>query len=163
MALTSGMKTTGNVGEALTQLNQGLGTPSLMAAMVHIHGHFVEKTEKMFDKEVDPNGDPWTPLSEATREIRVNLGFPPGPINTRSGRLRDYLVSSRPDILGHSDGVISYAFPSRGWPDSDLITRMKQANGKLRGPARSVVGMSAGDVAYVLSTLGATVYLGRFL
>lgn len=155
------MKTTGDVAEKLSKLSQGMSTPALTAGLMHVHQHFVEKTEKMFDKEVDPYGDPWTPLSEATREIRVNLGFPPGPINTRSGRLRDYLVSSRPDILGHSDGVLSYAFPSRGWPDSDLITRMKQANGAMKGPARPVVGMSAGDIAYVLSTLGATVYLGR--
>jgi len=157
----AGIKVTGDAAKALAKLNQGLSTPSLMAALIHVHGHFVEKTEKMFDKEVDPYGNPWTPLTEATREIRVNLGFPPGPINTRSGRLRDYLVSARPDILGHSDGVISYAFPSRGWPDNDLIIRMKQADGQGRGPARPVVGMNAGDVGFVLSTLGASVYLGR--
>lgn len=148
------------VDKALGKLYLGMGTPSIMFAMGHIHRHFTGKAIDMFNSETDPQGEAWKPLAEATKQIRVSLGYPPGPINERSGRLRDYLVTAKSDILGSSDSVISYAYPSRGFPPADLMGAFEQASGlNPKAPtARRVVGMNEQDVAFVLATLGASIF-----
>lgn len=138
----------------LQSLNASLSTPGLYATMNSIHQYFQQKSQDMFDTESGPNGDPWEPLKRTTIEMRRSLGFGARPINVRTAKMKNYFVRSRIDIIGHSDGVISYAFPQRAWPDKEMRIRLNQAAGLYRGgPARPVVGMNGVDVAFVLGTM----------
>lgn len=161
MVKASGVElVSGPVDKALQRLYVGMGTASIIGAMGVIHEHFTSKSAEMFSNEKDPWGNDWAALSEATKQIRINLKFPPGPINTRTGRLRDHFVTARPDIIGSSDSVVSYAYPTRAFPDRDIFKRLEQASGlNPRGPtARRVVGMDETDIAVVLTTLSASIF-----
>lgn len=139
------------VNDRVTSLRSSLGTPHIYAMMNSIHHYFVNKSSSMFDTESDPFNNKWKPLSEATLNWRRSLGFGPRPINYRTGTLRNYVTSSRADILGHSDGVVSYAFPRRAMPSKEVRWRLEQASGLIRGgPARRVIGMSEADIAATL-------------
>lgn len=48
----------------------------------------LETTDERFDSESDPDGVAWQPLSALTLRQRAELGHAPGPILTRSRRLR---------------------------------------------------------------------------
>lgn len=137
-------------------LSQRVSAAGLIASLNVVHELFVTKTEEMFDQEKDPFGTPWPELSESTKAIRQSLGFAEGPINHRTGRMRNDLVEAKADILGASSGIISYAFPRRGFPDSNLQRRYTQASGGGNGPARKVIGMNESDVAKVLLVLNSS-------
>lgn len=140
--------------QRMTSLNASFGQPNLYAVMNSIHHYFVNKSQDMFASESDPDGRAWAALKQSTISFRRSLGFGPSPINYRTGKLYRYIVNSRPDILGHSDGVISYAFPQRAWPDKSVRWRLEQASGLIRGgPARRVIGMNATDADAVLAIL----------
>lgn len=153
---------TGPVEAKINEIMARTSTAGVIASFSLIHTHFLRKTEAMFDQLKDPSGSRWAPHAPITPEIRENLGFSPEPINDRSGKLRDELTTAPMDILGHSDGVVSYAFPYRRWPDSDIMKRMVQAQvgGGSRSPARKVVGMNASDVAFVITTLNSAMFKG---
>lgn len=141
-------------------LSGRVSAAGLIASLNIVHELFVSKTGEMFDQEKDPFGTPWPELSDATKSIRVSLGFAEGPINHRTGRLRDDLVEAPADILGGSSGIVSYAFPRRGFPGQDLQRRYAQASGQGKGPARKVIGMNETDVAKVLLVLNSSLSKG---
>lgn len=154
MAIGSIQHNTPKLNQNFRSLDSGLNSPHIYAMMNTIHAHFIHQSSSMFANEVDPEGNKWAALKPSTINWRAWLGYGPRPINTRTGGMRDYFVNAKADILGHSDGVISYAYPRRAWPDKQTRWKLEQASGLIRnGPARRVVGMSAGDAAFVLSTL----------
>lgn len=149
-----------DVNNHLITLREGLSARTMISAMNTIHQHFQRRSKEMFSGEVDPQGTPWAPLAPATLSFRRSLGFPEAPINTRTGKMRDYFVNAAPDVIG--DGAfVSYAFPRRGAPPNDMILRLKQAGGELKGPARPVVGMSEGDAAFVVGFMYRSI-MGEF-
>ncbi|ANA87252.1 hypothetical protein SEA_GIBBLES_17 [Gordonia phage Gibbles] len=159
MAVAKGKTVKANfrpVKDKLTTIEQGVSAHALIATMNSIHHYFVNKTENMFSAESDPFGNKWAPLAPATISRRSSLGFPPAPINVRTGKMKDYMTPSVPDVIG-SGAFVSMAYPRRNAPPNDMLIRLKQAGGELKGPAREVVGMNETDVAYVISYVNASV------
>ncbi|AKL88187.1 hypothetical protein GMA3_10 [Gordonia phage GMA3] len=153
-----------HVNRVIADLNNRLGTVLMTATLTTVHGHFLNKTERMFQDERDPYGNKWAPLAESTISFRESLGYGGAhPINVRTGGLRDSMTSAPPDILGHSDGVVTLAYPSRKMPAGNDGMKHRQAAGMLKGPARPVIGMDEKDVAFVLGTLRSNLFtaLGR--
>jgi hypothetical protein len=57
---------------------------------------FHDDIESRFNEEGDPIVGFWPPLSEATIEIRNQLGFGPEPINRRTDQLFDFVMHDYP-------------------------------------------------------------------
>lgn len=142
-------------------LQTSLSVAGLIATMNSIHLYFTNKTASMFRMERDVIGEKWAPLAPATKSWRTSLGFPVAPINTRTGKMRDYMTPAKADIVGTND-TVSYAFPRRSAPPNDMLIRLKQAGGEMKGPARTVVGMSGEDAAYVIGYINSSI-VGHFL
>ena len=139
--------------QRLKSLESSFTTPVMFAQMNTIHHYFVNKSQAMFDGEYDPDGNPWAPLKRVTISRRMRLGFGPKPINVRTGLMKRYITEPRADIIGDASSL-SYAFPSRSKPSQELLTRLSQASGLIRGgPARRVIGMSEQDTVFVLTSL----------
>lgn len=51
-----------------------------------------------FDTEGASGRGPWAPLAPSTLRDRARLGFPPGPILTRTGALRAHVLAADADI-----------------------------------------------------------------
>ena len=148
----------------LNDLGGRISNTMISTALITVHGHFLNRSIRMFRTETDPWGNKWAPLADSTVAFRDSMGFGGAhPINVRTGGLRESLTGAPPDILGHSDGAVTLAYPSRKTPDRELMVKHKQAAGQLRGPARPVIGMNEKDVAFVLSVLNSSLFsaLGR--
>ncbi len=141
----------------LSRYLAALSTSGLAASLATANEYLWKKEERMFARQQDPFGNKWAPLTEATKEIRINLGFGPGPINRRTYKLQDYMVNRNPDILGHSDGLMSLVYPHRATPPKDIIKRLEQSEGIKHGATkRSVIGLDQPDIAFVLATINSS-------
>lgn len=72
-------------------------------ALRNVGEALLETTDERFDTQTDPSGGKWAPLSGLTLRQRAELGHGPGPILTRSRRLRgsvSYQVSGSTLRLG---------------------------------------------------------------
>lgn len=98
---------------------------------------------------------PWAPLRDATINWRESLGFPPGPINRRTGELERYITQSDSSVVPHGEGV-SAIFPGSS-PSGELAEKLATAQGaeSPRVPARPVLGLGAPDVEFALASLTA--------
>ncbi|AOE44528.1 hypothetical protein SEA_JUMBO_15 [Gordonia phage Jumbo] len=162
MALAAGIEFRSQpVDRVISELSTRLSTPMLTTYLGTVHGYFLNKSVKMFQDEKDPYGNRWAPLADSTVAMRIYFGYGGAhPINERTGGLRESITGAPPDIIGHSDGVISMAFPRRATPSSDLMKKYAQASGLGKGPARRVIGMNEKDVAWILSTLNMSLFMG---
>lgn len=124
--------------------------------------YFSRRARDRFKTGGDNASGSWAALTEATKEIRQNLGYSSGArkgeINVRSGRMQDWLV--RPNIVLAEDA----AGTTLTWPgpeDRKMVERLAQAAGRRRGPARWVIAYDAGDVAYLLRTMESFAMTGK--
>lgn len=81
-----------------------------------------EDAKKRFDTEGASDGEAWQSLAKSTIKIRKELGYPPVPINVRSGDLREYVTTSQGDPVPLAEGLVSLQWPDRLPPrSSDLF------------------------------------------
>jgi len=65
--------------------------------------------ERFASEGADVGG--WEPLKESTLRIRESKGFPPGPINERTGRLKEYIVQNE-GTIGHDGLGTIFSWPT---------------------------------------------------
>lgn len=116
------------------------------------------KVSRSFSTETDPVGNPWAALAPLTIERRAEEGFPPGPIQYRSGEMASYLTSTNSDIRATTIGT-QLTFPG-GMAKGKLPYKVGSAqmgNRRTGAPPRPVLGMTLQDGAAI--TLGLAEYL----
>lgn len=69
-----------------------------------------EDARRRFSTEGASDGEKWVPLKQATIDIRRTRGFAPGPINVRTGLMRNYVTTA----LGQTVSTPSYT--QLTWP-----------------------------------------------
>lgn len=90
--------------------------------------------ERRFDAKRDPNGAPWAPLAESTREAyaRSDKGRRAGTLLQRTGQMRDSL---RSNVLG--DDVVEVGM-NRITDDGDWQIPLLHETGTTRMPRRGI-------------------------
>lgn len=127
--------------------------PSAVAAFLGatIEPYFRERARQRFQSEGDDVVGRWVPLAEATKAIRVQMGYGEGPINRRTGALENYIINS-PTGVGINPAGATLTMPGdKG--SASIQKKMKAAQQGLdnpRTPARPVVGMNEKDLAFTL-------------
>lgn len=92
---------TTEVAGMLDALAVGLSAPSLeLFLREDVSRYFEEDISGRFEAEGDAKSGEWAPLSEATIEIRNALGFGEGPINVRTGELKEHVTEDREFFAG---------------------------------------------------------------
>lgn len=148
---------------ALSRILTNISDPSLAGYLTSVVAHrFADRASTRFAQSGDSASGAWAALAEATVEIRKNLGYTPGTargeINVRTGTLRDWLT--KPETMTVPDGLgVSMAWPGPE-PDAATASKLAQAAGKKKGPARPVVAYDMADVSYILTTLAAWTLTG---
>lgn len=85
-----------------------------------------DRVRYRFGVQGDDASGPWTPLSPATENIRASKGYPPaGPINVRTGDLRNFLLSNRGDTTRMSD-IHMLTYPTDP-PTPELFEKVRTA------------------------------------
>lgn len=117
-----------------------------------------QRAAKRFAKEGDDVTGKWQPLSEATVAIREQMGYGAGPINFRTGELKDYITQVHGNTNIFPWGA-SLTLPGDAGGDAELSVKFKHAQqggvsdaGK-PFPARPVLGLNEADLVYVLTAL----------
>lgn len=117
--------------------------------------YFQQQAEQRFAMEGDEATGKWAPLKQSTVEIRTSKGFGAGPINVRTGELKDFVTTNEGSI-GIDVGA-TLEWPT-GLPEgTDLMYKYRTAQtgtSSGRVPARPVVGMSFRDMAAINVMLG---------
>lgn len=123
------------------------------------------RIRQRFQNEGDGASGNWLPLTPVTQSFRVRGGyFPEQPINRRTGKLFNWLMSMSPDI-----SIMAYGGVQGIWPDAlpgDRVTAKKYTTaqkGDSRTPARPVLAIDTTDMAAITVEMGAylTVAMGQ--
>lgn len=112
--------------------------------------HLTRAAKDRFRGKGDSASGKWAELSQATQEIRSNLGFAPNDINVRTGIMRSFVTSPSPVF---SQDIIGTTMEWPGTPSPILGRRLAQAAGRGKGPARYIIAYDLNTVAYLLATL----------
>lgn len=65
-----------------------------------VEAFFHADIQNRFNDEGDAKSGPWEPLQPATINIRQSLGFGDGPINVRTGELKEFLLGDYDSFAG---------------------------------------------------------------
>ena len=86
----------------LNSVMRAVGPTSLLSWLSGpADGYMTDEIVDRFAYEGDDKSGDWLPLTESTRRIREDLGFPgSNPINERTGGLLDFVMHSRDYISG---------------------------------------------------------------
>ena len=113
------------------------------------------RAEQRFAMEGDDASGKWAPLKQSTIAIRQSEGYGAGPINVRTGELREYVVGN-PGTISMDVGA-TLEWPT-GLPDSgDMFFKYRVAqSGTMNGrvPARPVAAISFHDMVAINALLG---------
>lgn len=136
-------------------------TGPVIGSMLHTVGVPLlrEDARRRFSTEGRSDGEKWVPLKQATIDIRRARGFAAGPINVRTGLLRDYVASS----LGQTTSTPNYT--QLAWPGTPPSAgRLMYAYGTAQQgssvwgtPARPVVRLSPKVIVGLYAAIAAHV------
>jgi len=123
---------------ALRRLREKVG--DLSDTFRDIGEHLLNATQARFDREIDPAGNPWTPLKPKTKASKRRKGYRDKIMQMR-GHLRDHLV-----MQADPDGVEIGT--------NRIYGATHQFGDASRGiPARPFLGISEDDTQYILDVL----------
>ena len=148
---------TSDVQEVLESLDTAHSPEALAAFMAGTIGPYLQERARLrFAKEGDDVSGPWAPLSATTQAFRESGGFPPDhPINHRTGRLEYYITGTPAGATPTSSGGAMLTFP--GTPPTGETARKvataQYGRANPRTPARPVLGINEGDVAFTTMAL----------
>lgn len=144
----------GEVYRRLDIMDTGFSSTAWAAWLSGVMGPFLqERAEMRFANEGDDAVGMWQSLKPSTIRIRAQQGFPPGPINHRTGEL-ERLLTEDPVVAAPIGPVAELAFPAM--PGGELKEKLKTAQqGKAhpKTPPRPVVGLSGIDLMFMLSAM----------
>lgn len=103
-----------------------------------------EDAKRRFATQGASDGAKWRPLKQATLDIRRSKGFAPGPINVRTGLLRDFTTTALGQTVS-TPGYTQLAWPGTTPSGGNLMYAYAtaQAGSSVWGtPARPVVRLS---------------------
>lgn len=130
----------------------GATSPISLSAYLRDEGvpFLQERARTRFENEGDDASGPWVPLSWPTvHKWRPSLGYPPEPINVRSGSLKNF-VTGDPGLHTLTSGGAKVTWP--GIVDGLLAEKLKTAQGGKKGvPARPVVAANELDFFLLMS------------
>jgi hypothetical protein len=105
------------------------------------------KVAARFDTEGDAASGKWVPLAESTIERRIAEGFSSGPINVRTGGLREWSTEeAEPRVVG-SGGELIVRYPGTV-PHDEERTWWKVWNAQEHG--REIFAANEGDLEEIL-------------
>lgn len=110
------------VDKDIQRLSSSLSTVELWRFLDRFVGPYLQdKVDARFRREgAEPGYSKWQPLAEGTIWIRKKTGFPPGPINVRTGHLRDWVrtYAASGDML---------QMPATDAPTAEMASKFKVA------------------------------------
>lgn len=122
-----------------------------------------EDAKRRFATEGRSDGEKWVPLKQSTLDIRRRRGFAPGPINVRTGLMRDYVTTALGQTVSTSDytqltwpgtppsgGRLMYAYGTAQQGSSVWGTPPRPV---VRLSPKVIVGLYAAIAAHVRSSL----------
>lgn len=122
-----------------------------------------EDAKRRFATQGASDGAKWRPLRQSTLEIRRSKGFGPGPINVRTGLLRDFTTTA----LGQTVSTPSYT--QLAWPGTQPAAGSNlgyaystaQAGSSVWGtPARPVARLSPKVIVGIYAAIAGHVRAG---
>lgn len=140
----------------LEKIDAGLSPAGIAPFLKALVNQFQSSARDRFATEgADVGG--WEELKESTLRIREELGFPPGPINERTGRLKQYVVENQGEVLYDGIGTqLQWPSPAPGG-GTDLAYSYGTAqagSNHWRTPARPVVALTFDDVVAINLAFG---------
>ena len=155
-----GVIDTTDVDNMLDRMAVGLADPSLISWLRGDVSPYLEKDiAQRFDSEGDNKSGSWPALHEATIAIREELGFGAGPINVRTGDLREFTETGREFLVG--TGFVEMQVPGSP-PDPVTAAKLEHAQrGTTANPnprfgptvPRPVLAINEGDLAAMMTML----------
>lgn len=140
-------------------VRRAISTPSIAAFLeTRMVRRIQEQAKGRFDREVDPQGNPWAPLTRATNEIRIFLGFPPvTPINRRTGAMERYITGSAGRAAGGA-GEVVLTYPGTPPASREMGKKVHTAqagwsDASGTAPPRPVLGWESTDIAWGVTAL----------
>lgn len=147
------------VARMLMKLDTALSPPAVAAFLgSRVEPYLQSRAKDRFANEGDDVVGAWTPLSDATQEIRAQMGIgPAGPINKRTGELEDFITNGPVGISIHPMGA-TLTMPSsipNGMTGElkDKFTTAQSGREDPRTVARPVLGMNERDLANILTQM----------
>jgi hypothetical protein len=117
----------------------------------HVLPHLREEIEESFATETDPEDESWLSLAEATITIRESKGYGSGPINQRTGELKNFIM--RNSFLGEIGGAFVLQIPGQN-ASGELGHKMQVAAGAdPKFSARPILGLTENDLAFVVGSM----------
>jgi hypothetical protein len=153
---------TATVEQMLVRAGAAISPPALAAWMNSTMTPYVQQRAKeRFRREGDNASGKWKQLSPITKDFRAIYGFPPGPINRRTGELEAYITGSPSRVTMTNIGV-QMVYPgvaAGGW----LEEKVKTAQAGKDDPktdARPVLALDPStDLMFTLRSLAEWVHL----
>lgn len=114
-----------------------------------------QSTEARFTGEGDQAVGKWEPLAKSTIDQRLKMGFGRGPINVRTGEMKDSVTDAAFfGISRVSQGFVQLRYPEVP-PGGELLTKVKTAQGGktkdgMVTPPRPILSFTQGDLEQLL-------------
>lgn len=137
--------------KVLDRLGQALEYRQLSTIFVsRVEQYLRNRTESRFSNEGDDASGTWAPLKTPTLIFRKRQGYPPGPINVRSGELRRWATTAG---LGHSakGGGVEFQYPQTK-PTGELLKKVTTAQrGNKRAVPRLILATNDHDLERIMT------------
>lgn len=114
------------------------------------------RAEQRFAMEGDDVTGPWAPLQTSTVAIRESLGFPgPGPINVRTGDLKEYVLRSPAHFAPFGGGAMMSVPgpPPSGSEAGAAYSTAQMGKSRPHTPPRPVLALGQTDKAAITMLL----------
>lgn len=147
----------------LTRAMLGVSPPSMLAWLnASVDPYLRQRASSRFASEGDDASGKWAGLQASTLSFRAAGGFPPTPINRRTGELEAYITGSpsRTEMTMMGANLTFPGSPPSGW----LATKVATAQEGKSDPAtvaRPVLAVSATDVSWTLTSMAQ--WIGQYI
>lgn len=146
-----------SVYELLDRMDTGFSATAWAGFLVSTVGPYLaERAEMRFAKEGDDVSGKWAPLKESTKALRLEQGFPEGPINHRTGEMERYITGGFGAAIPLGP-VALLTFPNPASPmNAELQEKVKTAQTGKTKPStvpRPVLGLNATDAMFVVAAM----------
>jgi hypothetical protein len=112
-----------------------------------------QRAVERFQTQGDAASGTWAQLRESTVNIRERKGFPGrGPINVRTGKLRDHVLSSH-NVTRRGGAALRIPGSTGGKELGDKLRAAQIGDAKSRTVARPVLALDGTDESFIVTAL----------